>query len=127
MDSGAIQIYFSPDAPVANFEPSAPPVHVGNNTVSVQQSRGTAELDLPRLPTDIPKSRQFVPSFAHTLVGIEILCDTDFNVTLDKDSVTISDPAGRPIITGWNEPEGARLWRINLVHNKYPDPPIVPG
>ena len=99
MDYGSIQIYFSPDAPVANFYSSAPPVHVGNDTVSVQQSRGTAELDLPILPTDIPKSGKVMPSFSHALVGIGGFFGADCTVTLEKDSVTISGPADRPIIT----------------------------
>ena len=109
MDSGTIQNYFAPDAPIANFDPSAPPVHVGTATVSVQRFCGTAEIALPSLPTYIPRSGQVMPSFAHTLVGIGRFWDADFTVTFDKDAVTLANPAGLPIIMFWRESRGSRL------------------
>ena len=68
-----------------------------------------------------------MPSFEHNLVGIGSFCDTYFTVTFDKDAVTIADPAGRLIITGWREPEGTRMWLIALIHNEDLYQPIVPG
>ena len=127
MYPGASQIYSSPDTPVDNFYPSAHPVHVRTATGSLQRSRGTAEIDIPSLPTDIPKHVQVMPYFSHTLVGIGSFCDDDCTVTFDKDEVTIADPAGRPIITSCSESKGACLRRINLVHQEDPEPPIVPG
>ena len=127
MDSGASQVYFAPDAPVTNFYPSEPPVHVGTATGSVQRSRGTYDLSLPILPIDIPKSGQVIPYFSHTLVGIGRFCDANFTVTFDKDTVIISEPADRPIIAVWRNIKRARMWRISLVHEEDLDPPIVPG
>ena len=127
VDSGELHIYFDPDAPITNLDPSAPPVHAGTATGSVQRYRGTAEIALPSLPTDIPKHVQVMPYFAHNLVGIGSFCDDDCTVTFDKDAVNIAGPAGRPIITSCSESKGACLRRITLVHQEDPEPPIVPG
>ena len=127
MDYGANQIYFATDAHVANFDPLVPQVHVATAMGLVQQYSGTAEIDIPSISTEIPKYGQVMPSFAHTLAVIGSFCDADCTVTFNKDVVTIADPAGRLIVTGWCEPEGSHMWRISPVHNEDPDPDIVPG
>ena len=50
VNSGAMDIYFSTDAPIVNIDLSAPKVKVGTATGKTQQSTGTGDLDLPHLP-----------------------------------------------------------------------------
>jgi hypothetical protein len=42
---------------------------------------------------------------------------------MTKDAVVIYDPQKKPLLTGWREPTGLRLWRINL----QPDAAALPS
>ncbi len=55
-----------------------------------------------------------MPSFVHSLVGIGPFCDADCSVTFTKTDVTVYDPKGQPIISGWRESTGSKLWRFAL-------------
>ena len=55
-----------------------------------------------------------MPSFQHTLIGLGPICDTNCKVIFTKNNVIIYDQGGSPILTGWREKNGARLWRISL-------------
>ena len=64
-----------------------------------------------------------MPSFANTLVGIGPLCDAGCYVTFSNHDVTIYNPHGRPILTGWiNHTITPKLWRFAL----QPHPTQVP-
>ena len=54
-------------------------------------------------------------SFANTLVGIGPLCDAGCYVTFAKNDVTVYNPCGRPILTGWQDHAVTpKLWRFAL-------------
>ena len=114
VDSGASNIYIAQNAPRVNFNPSAPKVTVGTATGQVQQSTGTAELRIPNLPATFPKTGHVMPSFKHTLLGIGKICDADCRVVFTKEAVVVYDPQQQPILSGWRETTGAKLWRISL-------------
>ena len=55
-----------------------------------------------------------MPSFKHILIGIGKICDADFRVEFTKDTVIVYNPQQHPILSGWRETTGAKLWRISL-------------
>jgi len=74
-----------------------------------------------------------MPGFQHTLIGVGPICDANFSVLFNPDSVKIFDPTGRVILSGWRETIGAKLWRMALIPDAaalavVPDPPpLRPG
>ena len=44
-----------------------------------------------------------MPTFIHYLVGIGTFCDTYCTVKFSKHSITVYDPKGLEILTGWRE------------------------
>ena len=54
-----------------------------------------------------------IPGFRHTLIGVVPLCDADCTVTFMREAVIVRDKQGTPVITGWREATGSRLWRIS--------------
>ena len=133
IDSGATGIYFAPDAPVSDKDPQAPPITVGTATGQVQRSSASATLALPQLPSDFPRTGHIMPGFQHTIIGVGPICDANFSVLFNPDSVKIFDPQGRVILSGWREAIGAKLWRMALIPDAaalvvVPDPPpLRPG
>ena len=89
VDSGVSNIYFAQDAPIRNFDSTAPKVNVGTATGQVQRSTGTAELNLPSLPANFPTKGHVMPSFKHTLLGIGKICDADCKVVFTKEAVVV--------------------------------------
>ena len=53
-----------------------------------------------------------MPSFKHTLICIGSMCDDDCN--LKKQAIVVYDPQKLPIIAGWREPTGEKIWRTSL-------------
>ena len=43
------------------------------------------------------------------------MCGANCTVTFLKRAVNIYSPNGTPLITGWREPDGPRLWRMYLL------------
>ena len=105
------------------FNPNAPKVCVRTATGQVQQPSGTKKIALPNLPADFPKTSKVMPLFKHAFLGLSPICDADCMVVFTKGAAVIYDAVGTPIITGWRERDGARLWRIALV----PDPGEIPN
>ena len=124
VDSGASNIYFAKDAAICNFDSSAPKVNVGTATGQVQRSTGTAELNLPSLPANFPTKGHVMPSFKHTLLGIGKICDADCKVVFTNEEVVVYNAQQQPILSGWRETTGAKLWRIALSPDKENLPPI---
>ena len=118
VDSGASNIYFAKDATICNFDSSAPKVNVGTATGQVQRSTGTAELNLPSLLANFPTKGHVMPSFKHTLLGIGKICDADCKVVFTKEAVVVYNAQQQPILSGWRETTGAKLWRIALSPEK---------
>ena len=126
VDSGASGIYLMPDAPTAATDPSSPPIRVGTATGCPQRSSASCRLNLQGVDGPFPTAGHVMPGFAHNLVGIGPFCDKDCSVLHTKNSVTIFDPQGTPILAGWREKDGARLWRISLSTDDSPPPCPLP-
>ena len=114
VDYGATDIYFSVDAPMVNIDRTAPKVTVGTATDQTQISTGTGDLNLPKLPVNFLVTGHIMQGFRHTLIGVGPLCDADCTVTFTSAAVVVRDPHGNPVLTGWREQSGPRLWRIAL-------------
>ena len=104
--------------PIVNVGLSAPKFKVGTATGQSQQSTGTGELNFPKLPYGFPVTGHIMPGFCHTLIGVGPLCDSDCIVTFTCTAVIVRDPRGIPVLTGWSENSGPRLWRIALQPDK---------
>ena len=55
-----------------------------------------------------------MPAFRHTLIWVGPLCDADCTVTFTSVAVMVRDARGTPVLTGWSENSGPRLWIIAL-------------
>ena len=53
--------------------------------------------------------------FKYTLMGVGPICDANFSVLFNKDSVKICDPNRYVMLTGWREKLGTKLWRMALL------------
>jgi hypothetical protein len=59
-----------------------------------------------------------MPSFKHTLLGIGKICDADCKVVFTKEAVVVYNAQQQPILSGWRETSGPKLWRIALNPDK---------
>ena len=55
-----------------------------------------------------------MPGFLHTLIGVGLLCDSECTVTFTRAAVIVRDARGIPVLAGWREHSGPRLYRIAL-------------
>ena len=79
-----------------------------------QKSTGTGDLDLPYLPLGLPIKGHLISGFRHTLIGVGPLWDADCTVTFTREAVIGRYQQGTPVLTGWCEASGPRLWIIAL-------------
>jgi len=56
-----------------------------------------------------------MPGFRENLVGIGPMCDAGYTVSFTDEAVVISKDDGVPILHGWREQDGPKLWRISLL------------
>ena len=103
---------------MANIDRSTPKVTVGTDTGQTQSSTGTGELNLPKLPYDLPVTGHIMPRFKHTLIGVGPLCDSDCTVTFTRAAVMFRDAEGSPVLTDWRKKSGPCLWRMALQPGK---------
>ena len=68
----------------------------------------------PIYPWTSPRAGKFMTSFHHTFIGLAPICDVECKVNFTKHNVIIYEQEGSPILTGWRERNGVRLWRIAL-------------
>jgi hypothetical protein len=83
---------------------------------------------IPNLPRDFPRTGHVMPEFQETLLGIGPICDAGCTVLFSDTDVIIHDKKGNPILSGWREPEGAKLWYFNLLpeEEELPPPTLEP-
>jgi hypothetical protein len=75
-----------------------------------------------------------MPSFPHTLIGLGPFADLGCKIVFTKTSVTVYHPDGHPILAGWRDKTGPRLWHFPLtaeaaqiaLDDASPQPPIPP-
>ena len=74
-----------------------------------------------------------MPAFPHTLIGLGPFADLGCKIVFTKTSVTVYHPDGHPILSGWQDETGPRLWHFPLtteaaqvaLENASPQPPIL--
>ncbi len=113
-ESGASDIYFASNAPVANLNPTAPSVGVRvANGLPVRSVASAALASAPSLP---PAAMQghVMPSFPHTLIGLGPFADLGCQIVFSKHAVSVIHPDGHSILNRWREQDGPRLWCIPL-------------
>ena len=108
---------------MVNIDCADPKVTVGTATGQTQRSTGTGKLNLPKLPANFSVTGHIIPVFRHTLIGVGPLYDADCTVTFTNAAVLVRDLHGNPVLTGWQEQSGLRLWRIAL----QPDETTLPS
>ncbi len=52
--------------------------------------------------------------FPHTLISLGPFADQDCMIVFAKTSVTVYHPDGHPILSGWQDETGLRLWHFHL-------------
>ncbi len=114
-NSGASGFYFTPDAPVTNFNPQAPTVGVrvanGRPKLLVASANLASASSLPQAAM----SGHVMPSFPHTLIGLGPFADQGCNIVFTKTVVTVYHPDGHPILSGWRDETGPCLWYLTLI------------
>ena len=116
VESGASGWYLIPDAPVSNVNPHAAKICVGTATDQPQFSSASCKFPFDGMPPCL--FGHIMLAFWHNLLGIGILCNKDCEVLFTKEMVIIYDKNNKPFLTGWREPNKAKLWWISL----RPDP-----
>ncbi len=61
-------------------------------------------------------SGHVMPNFSHTLIGLGPFADQDCTIVFTKTAVTVYHPDGHPILSGWRDETGPRLWHM-LLHS----------
>ncbi len=113
-DSGTSGFYFAPNAPVANYNPQAPTVGVqvanGHPKCSVASATIASTSTLP--PAVL--SGHVMPTFPQTLISLEPFANQDCTIIFTQTSVTVYHPDGHPILSGWQDETGLRLWHFPM-------------
>ena len=65
-----------------------------------------------------------MPGFQENLVSVGPMCDTHYTVTFTNNAVNMYSSTGTPIITGWRETTGPRLWHMSIMPNPVNMPPL---
>ena len=112
VDSGASGWYFKLGAPVSRVNQAAEKIRVGTAVGHEVELAASCELPLPDIPPYL--FGHIMPGLRHNLLRIGNLCDKDCRVVFTKRSVVIYEKTNRPLLTGWREAKGAKLWRISL-------------
>jgi hypothetical protein len=109
-DSGLMGFYFCPDAPVSNYDATAP-------TIEVQVANSTpvgsiASAELASVPNLLASSRvgQVMPGFPHNLIGLAPFVDAGCQVIFTQMLVIAFDANDKAILIGWRETTKPRLW-----------------
>ncbi len=78
--------------------------------------RSVASATLASVPS-LPRaamSGHVMPSFPHTLIGLGPFADLGCKIVFTKTAVTVYHPDGHPILAGWRDETGPRLWHFPL-------------
>ncbi len=63
-----------------------------------------------------------MPSFPHTLIGLGPFANQGCKIVFDKTPVAVFHPNNHPILKGWQDLDGPRLWQFPLTAS--PTPPV---
>ena len=127
-NSGANGFYFTLDVPVDDYDPTAP--IVGVRVANGNPARSVARATLASVPALPPASMQghVMPSFTHTLIRLGPFADQGCTIVFTKTAVNVYHPDGYPILSGWRDLEGPRLWHFPLqpIHSAATAEPLPP-
>jgi hypothetical protein len=128
-DSGSSGFYFSCGASIANYNPRAPTVGITVANVRPKHSVASATLASVCALPPVMMLGHVMPSFPHTLIGLGLLTNQGCKIVFNKKLVTVFHPNGQPIIKGWQDLDGPRLWQLLLTAPPPPpahSPPLAP-
>ncbi len=69
------------------------------------------------LATSLPSAAllgHVMPNFPHTLIGLGLFANQDCSIVFTWTTVTVYHPDGHPILSGWQDETGPRLWHFPL-------------
>ena len=113
-DSGASSFYFAPNAPVAKYNSLAQTIGVRvANGLPKRLVASTTLASASSLP-QAAMSGHVMPSFPHTLIGLGPFADQGCTIVFTVTTVTVYHPDGHPVLAGWREKTGPRLWQFPL-------------
>ncbi len=119
-DSGLSGFYFGPDAPVNNYDATAPTIEVQVAKVTPVQSIASAKLALvANLPASSPIGH-VMTSFRHSLIELSTFVDAGCRVLFTITLVIAFDLDGKAILLGWQETTSPRFWRWPLLPQRLP-------
>ena len=124
LDSGASNHFLGPNVPLSHLHHNAPPLSVRTADGTTHQSNTTATIHLDTTPP-LTASGYVIPNFPHTLLSVGKIVDENCRVLFDNHKVSVLNNSNRPILTGWREASGSRLWRLPITEN--PNPQTSPS
>ena len=106
--------HFSATALVDNINKSDPQIGVGTASGELAYPLTSAQLDLPQVPSYFPKSGHVMLAFKHSLMGLGIICDTEFSVHFHKHTETIMTHRETHCSKCVWKKKGAKVWCFDL-------------
>jgi hypothetical protein len=101
-----MRYYFGPNAPVSNYDATAPTIEVQVANHTPEQSIASAKLaSVPDLPTS-SRVGHIMPSFPHNLIGLAPLVDAGCQVIFTQMLAIAFDANNKAILIGWRETTG---------------------
>jgi hypothetical protein len=118
-------MYFTPRAPVTNYDATAPTIgiHVANGTPV--HSIASGELALVTALPPASRKGHVMTGFSHSLIGLAPFVDAGCRVLFTNTLVIAFDWDGKVILEGWHETTSPKLWRWPLL-TQVPPPPDLP-
>jgi hypothetical protein len=115
--SGSNGHYFAPNAPVDNYNPQA--LTIGVHVANGRPKRLVASATLASATALPPAalSGHVMLNFPHTLIGLGPFANQDCMIVFTQTAVTVYHPDGHPILSGWQDDTGPRLWHFPLTAN----------
>jgi hypothetical protein len=113
-NSGSNGHYFVPNAPVANYNPQALTVEVCVANGCPKRLVASATLASATTLPPAALSGHVMPNFPHTLISLGPFTNQDCTIIFTQTAVTVYHPDGHPILSGWQDEAGLRLWHFPL-------------
>jgi hypothetical protein len=113
-DSGSNGHYFVPDAPVANYNPQALTIGVRMANGCPKRLVASATLASATALSSAALLGHVMPNFLHTLIGLGLFANQDCTIVFTQTTVTVYHPDSHPILSGWQDETGLRLWHFPL-------------
>jgi hypothetical protein len=113
-DSGFNGHYFAPDTPVANYNSQAPPIRVCMANSRPKHFVASATLASATALPPAALSGHVMPNFPHTLIGLGLFANQDCTIIITQTAVTVYHQDSHPILSGWQDETGPRLWHFPL-------------